>query len=69
MSLRQVSQQMVLLATIKIVVVLLSFPAMVEDSQWIIWITMDSTKIKRSISGQIVLIGIQKSPNILPKLY
>ncbi len=69
MSLRQVSQQMVLLATIKIVVVLLSFPAMVGDSQWIIWITMDSTKIKRSISGQIVLIDIQKSPNILPKLY
>ena len=60
---------MVLLATIKIVVVLLSFPAMVGDSQWIIWITMDSTKIKRSISGQIVLIDIQKSPNILPKLY
>ena len=60
---------MVLLATIKIVVVLLGFPAMVGDSQWIIWITMDSTKIKRSISGQIVLIGIQKSPNILPKLY
>ena len=60
---------MVLLATIKIVVVLLSFPAMVGDSQWIIWITMDSTKIKRSISGQIVLTGIQKSPNILPKLY